>query len=96
MEIVLQLETKELSRLKDILLKDDKVSRASITFKDGGIIQKQGYFCLISGTEEQCKHAIAICKDFAKEADAKDRDNVIKKIKEEEQKASEGLGGIFG
>ncbi len=96
MEIVLQLESKNLQKIKDILLKDDLVSRASITFKEGGIIGKKEYFCYISGTDEQCKRAIEISKEFVKEAEPKDKDDVIKKIKEEEARATEGLGGIFG
>jgi hypothetical protein len=96
MEIVLWLESKNLQKLKDVLGKDDLTSRASMTYREGSIIGKEGYFCYFSGTDEQCKKAIEISKDLAKETDAKDRDAVIAKIKEEESKASEGLGGMFG
>ena len=85
-----------MSKLKEALHKDDFVSRASIMFREGSLIGKKDYFCLISGTEEQCKKALEISKDLAKEADKKDAHEFISKIREEEQKAAEGLGGIFG
>lgn len=96
MDVVLQLESKDAQKVKDILNKDDLVSRASITFRDGSLIGKEGQFCRISGTDEQCRRALEITKDIAKEADEKDAKNFIAKLDEEESKAGEGLGGIFG
>jgi hypothetical protein len=97
MEIVIQIESKNLQKVKDVLLKDDTVSRASIVFKEGkSLLNKEGYYCYISGTEEQCKKALELAKDSAKEADAKDKKVVISKIKEEQDKAAEGFGSIFG
>jgi len=97
MEIVLQVESKNFQKVKEILLKDDTVSRASIVIKDGkSLIAKEGYFIYISGTKDQCKRAIEISKDVAKEAAEKDKAEVISKIKEEQDKASTGFGGIFG
>lgn len=96
MEIVLQVASANMNKLKEFLNKDNSVSRASISFREGSIIGKKDYFCLVSGSEEQCKKAIEISKDLAKEADKKDAQDLISKIREEEQKASEGLGGIFG
>lgn len=95
MEIVLHIETKDYSKLRDILLKDDLVSRASIVFKEAKTLSKEeGYFCYISGTEYQCKKALELTKDLSKEI--KDKEEIINKIKEEENKAEEGFGGIFG
>ncbi len=96
MEIVLHVASANMGRLKEALGKDDSVSRASITFREGSVIGKKDYFCLISGTDEQCKKALEISKDLAKEADKKDARDFVSKIREEEQKAAEGLGGIFG
>ena len=95
MEIVLTLESKNLQKLKDVLLKDDAVSRSSIVFKEGSIIGKEGYFCYLSGTDEQCKKAVELSKDLAKEVTGKDKEDLINKIREEENKASEGMGSIF-
>ena len=96
MEIVLHVQSANMSRLKEVLNKDDSVSRASMTFRDGSVIGKKDYFCLISGTEEQCRKALELSKELAKEADKKDAQDFVSKIREEEQKAAEGLGGIFG
>jgi hypothetical protein len=97
MEIVLQIESKNLQKVKDILLKDDMVSRASIVFKEGkSLLGKDGYLIYISGIEEQCKKAIEISKEIDKQVSEKDKSEVIKKIKEEQEKAAEGFGGIFG
>ena len=96
MEIVLKFDKKELQRVKEILLKDDVVSRASIVFKDGEIIGKEGYYCYISGLEEHCKRALELTKDIAEEAEEGEKNKVIEKIKEEGEKANEGFGAIFG
>lgn len=106
MEIVLQIETKNYQKVKEILLKDDIVSRASIVFKEGGIIGKNGYFSYISGSEEQCKKALDLVKEkdektgeiieLAKEVIGKDKEELINKIKEEENRAIESFGDIIG
>jgi hypothetical protein len=96
MEVVLTFEGKNLQKLKDVLLKDDVVSRASIVFKEGSIIGKEGYYSYIKGTDEQCKKALELSKDLAKEVTGKDKEDLINKIKEEENRASEGMGSIFG
>ena len=97
MEKLLLIESKNLQKAKDVLLKDDVVSRASITWKDaksyGG---KEGYYIYVSGLEEACKKAIELSKDFAKEMIGKEKEEFVRRLKEEEDKASEGMGGIFG
>jgi len=106
MEMVLSMEQKNLQKVKDILLKDDVVSRASIVFKEAkGLTGKEGFYCYISGSEEQCKKALEKVKikdektgevvELAKEVSGKEKEEVVSKIKEEEDKALEGFGGIF-
>lgn len=105
MEMVLSMETKDYQKVKDMLLKDDIVSRASIIFKEAKILDKEGYYCYMSGLEDQCKRALELIKtkddkgnvtELAKEVTGKEKEELIKKIKEEESKAMEGFGGIFG
>ncbi|TAL46741.1 hypothetical protein EPN87_04520 [archaeon] len=96
MEVVLKFEAKDLQKMKDLLLKDETVNRASMTFKEAGFIGKQGYYCYISGLDGQCKKAVELSKGIAAVADDKEKGEVIGKIKEEESRATEGLGGIFG
>ena len=105
MEIVLHIESRNYPKVKDILLKDDIVSRSSMTFKEGGIIDKEGYYCYLSGTKEQCEKALELIKEkneetgeeteLAKEASEEEKEEVINKIKEEEDKAIDGFGGII-
>jgi hypothetical protein len=106
MDIVLLIETQNYQKLRDVLLKDDIVSRASIIFKEGSIIKKEGYFCYISGTDKQCKKALELIKEvdektgkvieLAEEVKNKEKEEVINKIKEEENRALEGFGNILG
>jgi hypothetical protein len=105
MEIVLKIESKNYAKVKDILLADDVVSRSSMVFKEGSIIGKEGYYCYLSGTEEQCKRALELIKEktetdeiieLAEEANDEEKEKLINKIKEEENKAIEGFGNILG
>jgi len=96
MEVVLQVDTKNFQKAKEILLRDDVVSRASIIYKDAKEYGGEGYYFFISGTEEQCKKAVEITKEVAKEVEKNKKEKIIKSIKEEEEKALEGFGGIFG
>jgi len=102
MEIVLQVEGKDFAKFKEKLLADEIVNRASIVFKDAKQFGKEGgYLCIVSGTEDRCKRAIELSKDedgneLATEVADKEKEEILKKIKEEEDKAIEGFGGIFG
>jgi len=76
-----------------------------MVFKEGSIIGKEGYYCYLSGTEEQCKRALELIKEktetdeiieLAEEANDEEKEKLINKIKEEENKAIEGFGNILG
>ena len=96
MEVVLHFKSENYAKGKDVLLTDDIVGRASLVFKEGSIIGKEGYFCYLSGTEEQCKRALELVKDLAEEAEDDTKSQLITKIKEEEEKAIKGFGDILG
>jgi len=97
MELLLLIETKDYAKVKDTLLRDDIVSRASLIFKEAkGFGKEEGYYSYISGTDEQCKKALELTKDLIKEIKDRKKEKIIKKIKEEEGKAMEGFGNIFG
>ena len=96
MEIVLLIEKKDYQKIREILLKDEVSSKASIKFKDASMLGKEGYYCYISRTEEQCKKALELTKEVAKKVSEEEEKKVIKEIKEEENKANEGFGAIFG
>jgi hypothetical protein len=102
------MTTDKHQKVKDRLQKDNLASRASMIFKDAKTIEesKEGYYCYVSGTEEQCKRILELIAPknpktgevfvYATEVSGKEKDLVITKIKEEEDKALEGFGGIFG
>ncbi len=98
MELVLKIEKKNLEEAKRILLADDIVSRGNIQFKESKALgMKSGvYYCYISGTEVVCNRVKVIVKDIGKFIEGKEKQDVINKIKEDEQKAAEGFGAIFG
>jgi cell division septum initiation protein DivIVA len=92
-------------RLKDRLLSDETVNRASIVFKDArAYAQKVGNLIVVSGTEDRLKAAAAIArtektadgKPAAAELAGKEKKEILAKLKEEEDRAIEGMGGIFG
>lgn len=96
MEIVLYFKSENYQKGKDILLSDGTVSRTSLIFKEGSIIGKEGYYIYLSGTDEQCKRALELTKELGKEVSGKEKEELIKKIKEEENKAVENFGSILG
>jgi hypothetical protein len=98
MEIVLKIKRENLQKVKDILLADDTVSRASVIFKESKNLGFKGnkYFCYISGLEEACNKAKELTKNSAELANKKEVEEVIKKIREEEETAMSSFGNIFG
>jgi hypothetical protein len=96
MDILLLIEAKDYQKVSEMLKKDEVVSLASLVFKDAKLFGKEGYYCWISGLDQQCKKALELTKDLAKEITGKEKEEFIKKMKEEEEKAVEGFGAIFG
>ena len=102
MEVILHTEGKNYRKLKERLLADETVNRASIVFKDAKQFGKEsGYLCMVDGTEERCERAKELAKDeegneLATEISGQEKEEILKKVKEEENKAIEGFGDIFG
>jgi len=98
MEVVLKIEKQNLQKIKDVLLKDEIVSKASVMFKESKSLGFDGdyYYCYISGLDEACDKAKQLTKDLAKVVDEKNAKEIIEKIKEEEESAMTGFGNIFG
>ncbi len=73
-------------------------SRQSITIKDAKSlgIEKEGSFFLISGSDEGVEEAKGLIKDYVEETPEDELSKAKEKIKEEEDKAAAGFGGIFG
>lgn len=102
MELILHVDGSNYKKLQESLLADEIVNRASIIFKDAKQFGKEkGYFCIVSGTEERIEQAKTLIKDgegndIAVEIVDAEKEEILKRIKEEEDKAIEGFGGIFG
>jgi len=96
MEIVFKIKKENLQKVKDLLLKDESVSKTSIVFKESKSLgfDEDEYFCYISGLEEACSKAKELVKGLGEIVEKKDE--VIKRIKEEEESAMTGFGNIFG
>lgn len=102
MEVILHTEGDSYRKIKEKLLADEIVNRASISFKDAKQFGKEsGYLCIVKGEEERCKRALELTEDeegneLATEIKGGEKEEILKKIKEEEDKAIEGFGSIFG
>ena len=97
MEIVIRIKKENLQKVKNLLLKDETVSRASIIFKEGKSLGlNEDYYCYVSGTEEECKKAEELTKELGKIVKEEEMKKIIEKIKEEEESAMQGFGSIFG
>lgn len=97
MEIVFEVEKSNFSEVREILLKDDVVSRASIVFRESGSLglDNDNYLVYVSGLDEACGKAKELLKELGKEADQKLKEQVIEKIKEDEDSVASGFGTLF-
>ncbi|MCD6477571.1 MAG: hypothetical protein J7K87_01070 [Candidatus Aenigmarchaeota archaeon] len=96
MQVVFFVEKENLNKVKDVV-KEDPIGRQSITFRDNVSLglEKEGDYLLIDGSEEACKEAEERLRELAQELDGEEKETVIKKMKEMEESAMEGFGGIF-
>jgi len=98
LKIVFEIEKLNLQQVKNILLKDEIVSRASIVFKESKSLgfDKDVFYCYISGLDQACEKARDLLKNIAKQVDEKIQEQIIQKIKQEEDSAITSFGNIFG
>ena len=84
------------AKAEEAIKKDDLVSRSSIVIRSASSlgIEEEGYFIVIDGKEEAVKKAEELLKDLAKKYEKKEE--VEKKMKEQEESAIEGFGNILG
>lgn len=85
-------------KAEEILKKDDICSRQSIGVRDASSlnIKEEGSFFIIDGTEEGINRCKELIKDFIEKIDESKLKEAENKVKEEQDKATEGFGGIFG
>lgn len=80
------------------ILKDDLVSRQSISIRDASAlnIDKDVRYVLIEGTDEAIKKAEELFKDTGTKEGEEEAKNIYNKIKSEESDVAQGVGLIFG
>ena len=98
MKAVFFIPSEKYSKAKNLVYGDDLLSRQSINFRESKALgmKKEGYYLEIDGSEEAIKKLAEILKDLGKEVDKKEREEVLKKISEQEESAAQGFGSIFG
>lgn len=98
MDFITLVKRDNVRKAEEILKRDDVTSRLGIVIKDAKSLglSKDGSVFLIDGNDEGIHKAKELIKDFVEKADEKELTKAKHKIKEEEEKAAEGFGGIFG
>ena len=98
MKTVFFVPSENYSKAKNLAYEDDLVSRQSINFRESKALgmKKEGYYLEINGSEDAIKRLTEILKDLGKQVDKKEREEVLKKISEQEESAAQGFGSIFG
>ncbi|MEM0476672.1 MAG: hypothetical protein QW367_03505 [Candidatus Aenigmatarchaeota archaeon] len=93
---VLILEKTKLEKVEEILKKNEKLSILSIYFRELKDIELNDKFALIlDGPEEYIKIATELIREFTEIPNEELEEKIIKKFKEENLRASEGLGFLF-
>lgn len=78
-------------------MNDEISSKANIVFKDAKLLTgKSGYYIRVIGTEDQLNRIKELIGEASKEIDAREVEEVLKKIKEEDENVLTGFGSIFG
>jgi hypothetical protein len=96
MDLLLFCKKENSKKLEEKLKKDDLVSGASIKVRDAGILNKDGVYFYLEGTEDKIIKAKELSLGLAEEVLGNEKENVIRILKEEEEKAIEGFGAILG
>jgi len=80
----------------DAIVNEEPIVRQSIITRSADNVnsKRDGMIVFIEGSEDACKAAKEKLKDF-EEVTGEEKDNIIKKIKEDEDKSIEGFGNIF-
>ena len=98
MKAVFFIPAENYSKAKNAVYGDDLLSRQTINFRESRALgfEKDGYYLEIEGSGEAVKHAKEVLGDMGKEVDGKEKEEILKKISEQEESAAEGFGSLFG
>ena len=96
MDLLLFCRKEDSKNLEEKLKKDDLVSGASIKIRDANILNKDGVYFYLEGTNDKIERARELSKGLAEEISGEEKESVVKILREEEEKAMEGFGLIIG
>ena len=99
MEWIGFVKKENVRKAEEILKKDfDIAAKESITVKDAKALglKHDGSIFLIRGTDHGVNHCKNLIKEFIFAIDEKELHKAKEEIIKEEEKAAEGMGGIFG
>ncbi len=94
--VVIGVKREFVSKIPE-LLKDDLISRQSITTREAAALEIKSdlYFVLIEGNDKGVERAKEVFKPIGEPLPEKEAKEVFDKVKAEEEKASVGVGMIF-
>lgn len=99
MEYITFIKKENASKAEEALRKDfDLAAKQSITVRDAKALglKVDGSIFYITGSDEGVNRCKELIKSFVAKATEKDLNSAKNKIKEEEEAAAAGMGGIFG
>ncbi len=98
MQAIFFVPKESYEQVKNKMLADDLVSRQSINFRDNTSLglDKEGYYIEIDGDKEALAKARELVNKSGKELKGKDKNTILKVIKDQEEKSMQGFGSIFG
>ncbi len=97
MDAVYFIPRKDFSEIEQALLKDDLISRQSLTFRNAANFgSKEDAICFrISGSDEALFKAKELIGGKGKPIEGSEKDKILKQISDEEDAVAQGFGSIF-
>ena len=99
MEFMTFVKKENVHKAEEVIRSDfDLASKQSLKVKDARSLglEGEGSFFYITGSDEGVEKCKELIKEFIEETSQNDLDKAKEKIKEEEDAAAAGMGGIFG
>lgn len=95
--IVISVPNENKNKIKQVL-KDDIISRQSITTRDASVlkVEKEVQFVLIEGEDSALERAKELFKELGTLEEGQSAEDIYSKFKKDEEGAAAGVGFIFG
>jgi hypothetical protein len=95
--VIFSIDNEHKGKIRGIT-SDDLISRQSITQREASAlgIEEETQIVIIEGDDSALDRARELFKDIGKEQDEAKTNEILEKIKEDEEGAAEGVGFIFG